>query len=86
MRILLSAVIVVAAGPAFAQSTCEQLWYSRNAIFKEAGYCFKTTRAIRTFGNAGCQFDEQEDVPLSNRQRQDVNDIQRAERALRCPR
>jgi hypothetical protein len=86
MRILLSAVIVVAAGPAFAQSTCEQLWYSRNAIFKEAGYCFKSTRAIRTFGNAGCQFDEQEDVPLSNRQRQDVNDIQRAERALRCPR
>ncbi len=86
MRFLLWAVASIIAVPASAQSTCEQLWYSRNAIFKEAGYCFKTARAIRTFGNAGCQYDEQGDVPLSHRQRGDIDEIQRAERALRGPR
>jgi len=84
--VLVLVALLATVAPAAAQGTCDELWYSRNAIFKEAGYCFKTTRAIRTFGNAGCQFDEQEDVPLSHRQRQEINEIQRAERAMRCPR
>ncbi len=87
MRYIFAALILIGSGVSVAaQSTCEQLWYSRNAIYKEAGFCFKTTRAIRTFGNAGCQYDDVEDVPLSSRQRREVNDIQRAESAMRCPR
>ena len=73
------------AAPALAASPCEELWGERNAVYAEAGYCFKTARAIRTFGNAGCQYDEQADVPLSARQRAAVADIQATERALRCP-
>lgn len=69
--------------PAAAQS-CSQLWTERNAIYKDAGYCFKTSRAIRTFGNAGCSFDEIEDVPLSARDRARVADIQRDERMMGC--
>jgi YARHG domain len=45
--------------------SCEQLWFGRNSIFKEAGYCFKTPRAISAFGNAGCQYDDINAVRLS---------------------
>lgn len=74
-----------AAGPAAAQS-CEDLWYERNEIYKNAGYCFRTQRGIAAFGNAGCLYDRQEDVPLSSWQRRRVADIVRQERAWRCPR
>lgn len=37
------------AQPARAAS-CDELWYWRNAIYAEQGYCFKTDRAIAVFG------------------------------------
>jgi hypothetical protein len=64
---------------------CDDLWYQRNSVYKDAGFCFKTPRGIRAFGNAGCQFDNESDVPLSERQRQMINDIKRAEAARNCP-
>jgi hypothetical protein len=67
-----------------ASSSCDDLWYERNAAFKAAGYCFRTSRGIRTFGNAGCQFDDEADVPLSARQREQVAQIRTAERRLGC--
>ena len=87
MKSVAVAAILLAASavPAAAQS-CGDLWYQRNAIYKDAGYCFKTTRAIRAFGNAGCSYDDVADVPLSARQRAEVADIQRTERAYGCPR
>lgn len=30
--------------------SCSELWYARNALYAEAGYCFKTDRAISVFG------------------------------------
>jgi hypothetical protein len=80
---LRAAGIFLGAGPVLAQS-CDQLWYARNAIFKEAGYCFRTSRAIQRFGNAGCQYDSEYDVPLSERQRREVNEIKSAERRFGC--
>ena len=71
--------------PAAAQS-CEDLWYQRNEIYKAQGYCFRTQRAIAAFGNAGCQYDNIEDVPLSAHDRRAVADSVRQERSLRCPR
>ncbi|MEZ5924733.1 MAG: YARHG domain-containing protein [Hyphomicrobiaceae bacterium] len=38
----------------FKHASCDDLWFYRNQIFAEAGYCFKTSRAISTFGNDGC--------------------------------
>jgi hypothetical protein len=66
--------------------SCSELWYERNNIFKGVGYCFKTSRAIRVFGNAGCTYDSEYDVPLSERDRQYVNAIRRIEREKGCPR
>lgn len=80
----LAAMIGVAVGaPAYAQS-CDELWYQRNAIYKDAGYCFNTQRGIRTFGNAGCQYDNVNDVPLSANSRARIAEIVRMERAYGC--
>ena len=77
----------IAAMPAPARAeTCDDLWHARNEIYKAQGYCFRTQRAISAFGNAGCQYDNAEDLPLSNSQRRTIADIQREERARRCPR
>ena len=74
--------IPLSAAPAWA--SCGELSFQRNAIYKRAGYCFKTAEQIRTFGNAGCRFDEQADVPLSARERAAVAAILREERLEGC--
>nr|WP_052232628.1 YARHG domain-containing protein [Methylobacterium sp. ZNC0032] len=76
---------MVTPAPANAQA-CADLWTARNEIYKAQGYCFRTQRAIAAFGNAGCQYDSIEDVPLSANDRRVIADIVRQERALRCPR
>ncbi|WP_342148027.1 YARHG domain-containing protein [Methylorubrum sp. SB2] len=83
---LLSALLACAATPAAAAFPCDELWGERNAIYKDAGYCFRTDRAIRAFGNAGCKYDDIADVPLSARQRATVADIVRQERENGCAR
>ena len=73
MRIALFALVlahaVLSAMPAFAAFPCDELWGERNAVYAEAGYCFRTPRGIKAFGNAGCRFDDIRDVPLSARDR-----------------
>ncbi|TGD96221.1 YARHG domain-containing protein [Methylobacterium nonmethylotrophicum] len=64
--------------------SCDDLWYERNAIFKAAGYCFRSARGIQIFGNAGCRFDDEADVPLSARQRARVAESLASERRLGC--
>lgn len=86
----LSVVLLLSAmpaAPALANpESCANLWTARNEIYKAQGYCFRTQRAIAAFGNAGCQYDAIEDVPLSANDRRVIADIVRQERALRCPR
>ncbi|TFZ57283.1 YARHG domain-containing protein [Methylorubrum sp. Q1] len=87
MRFLAAAILVsLTASPALAAFPCDELWGERNAIYKDAGYCFRTERAIRAFGNSGCKYDALADVPLSARQRADIADIQRQERDNGCAR
>jgi hypothetical protein len=63
---------------------CGELWTMRNEIYKRGGYCFKTSRAIAQFGNAGCQYDQIDDVPLSNTDRSVVSNIKKSERRQGC--
>jgi hypothetical protein len=83
---ILCLAVALVASPARADFPCDELWAERNAAYKDAGYCFKTARAIQAFGNAGCKFDEIGDVPLSARDRAKIADLQRQERAHNCPR
>lgn len=90
LRMPFFAALLFGAGaisPASASpEACEGLWTARNEIYKAQGYCFRTQRAITAFGNAGCQYDNIEDVPLSANGRRAIADIVQRERALRCPR
>ncbi|MCY1642218.1 YARHG domain-containing protein [Methylorubrum sp. SL192] len=87
MRFLVAAILAsLTASPVLADFPCDELWGERNAIYKDAGYCFRTERAIRAFGNSGCKYDKLADVPLSARQRADIADIQRQERENGCAR
>jgi hypothetical protein len=37
-------------GQSFADMSCYRLWYLRNSIFAQKGYCFTSAEAISTFG------------------------------------
>ena len=80
-------MIGLSVGPTAARAqarTCGDLWYRRNAEYKAAGYCFHTPQAIQAFGNAGCQFDDMNAVPLSSVQHQIVAEIIEQERQMGC--
>ena len=72
------------ASHASAQQSCESLWVERNTYYKDAGYCFKTQRAIAYFGNQGCMYNNEAAVPLSAYTRARINEIVRLERMMGC--
>ena len=73
-----------AAQDDLSSMSCGDLWYRRNAIFARNGYCFKTERAIRVFGNEGCRFEVESDVPMSRADREEVEIIRAIERRRGC--
>jgi hypothetical protein len=84
--------LIAVASPASAQYSgdisglsCNALWQARNQIYKDAGYCFKTARAIRFFGNGGCRYNNEAAVPLSAQDQRDIAMFQQVEREKRCP-
>ena len=87
LRVMLVCLALpVLSVPALAAFPCDELWGERNAVYKDAGYCFKTSRGIQAFGNAGCKYDNLEEVPLSARDRAKIAELVRDERAHNCPR
>ncbi len=61
--------------------SCFELWVARNEIYARNGYCFRTRRARRYFGNAGCWTRN----PRLNRfERRNVMLIRRVERWRGC--
>jgi hypothetical protein len=50
----IAAVSLVALPSAAMAASCYDLWYARNEIYAENGYCFSTDLGIRTFGNDDC--------------------------------
>ncbi len=82
---VLTASTGIAVSAANAQGdVCFRLWVARNTIYKANGYCFKTARAISYFGNAGCRFNYEGDVPMSRYDRQQIAQIQGQERNFGC--
>lgn len=87
VRVAIGLCVAFLCSPAEARFPCDELWGERNAVYHEAGYCFKTERAIRAFGrNAGCRYANIDEVPLSANDRRKVAEIQEQERANGCPR
>jgi hypothetical protein len=63
---------------------CEQLWTVRNSIYHARGYCFKTARGREAFGNAGCQYDDEAEVPLNDYERANIRLIRSIEKRRGC--
>jgi hypothetical protein len=80
----LTAVLLSTIGALAQDQSCESLWLRRNEIFRSAGYCFKTPKAIAAFGNSGCKFDEIADLPLSDRDRDAISEIAKVEIVKQC--
>ncbi len=83
-RLAILGLVLLPAGPALAAFPCDELWGERNAIYAEAGYCFKTQRAIAAFGRADCRFSDIRDVPLLARDRAKIAEIVADERRSGC--
>jgi hypothetical protein len=66
------------------QQSCQDLWAERNSYYKDAGFCFKTSRAISYFGNAGCRYNNEGSVPLSGAVRARIGQITAMERRKGC--
>ena len=64
--------------------SCENLWYVRNRIYDENGYCFRTERARDAFDNSDCWVRSQSKVKLSHIERHNVNEIVAAEDEKSC--
>lgn len=63
---------------------CDILWQIRNQIYHENGYCFRTPRGMRAFGNAGCRHDDVNEVRLNQFERANVATVARVERIKGC--
>jgi hypothetical protein len=57
MRLFTTALVtlgfVTVAAPAMA-ANCYDMWYERNSIYNDNGYCFKTRLGKQTFDNSDC--------------------------------
>ena len=74
------AVLTLLPSQASAAS-CYDLWYQRNAIYAENGYCFKTQLGRDTFGNEGCFTRAPK---LSKYEARDVKEIKQEEKKRGC--
>ncbi|WP_371741433.1 YARHG domain-containing protein [Bradyrhizobium sediminis] len=87
-RCMIAALVIAASGfgtiSAASAQSCQELWVERNSYYKEAGYCFKTSRAISYFGNGGCIYDIEAQVPLPREIRARIAEITRIERRMGC--
>jgi hypothetical protein len=63
---------------------CDQLWTARNGIYAAHNYCFQTQRGIDEFGNTGCRYTDQSEVPLNDYERANIKVIQSIEKARGC--
>jgi hypothetical protein len=72
--------ITPAAAQSYRWMSCSELWWARNSIYADNGYCFESARARRAFPDS-C-------FPpwgrLSRAERQEVEDIQYWERRRGC--
>ncbi|WP_331815305.1 YARHG domain-containing protein [Aurantimonas sp. A2-1-M11] len=82
--IVVTGISCVGVSPAVAQNyrgmSCYELWYARNVIYADKGYCFETRRAREEFGR-NC-FPPYGELTASEQRR--VAEIQRWERRKGC--
>jgi hypothetical protein len=81
--LLAAATLGMTASVASAQA-CQEWWEERNGYYADAGYCFKTRRAIQHFGNQSCRYNNEASVPLTRQQRARIAQLTALERRNGC--
>lgn len=64
--------------------SCQNLWYVRNTIFHQRGYCFQTERGRAEFSNSRCRTNSIAELNLSPVERANVRILQDVERSKGC--
>ena len=77
----LTILIALFASEAAANPACYDLWYTRNALFDRAGYCFGSVLGQSIFNNQGCIG---KNVALPAAANADVAEIKRMEAWIGC--
>lgn len=54
IRILSGVFTLLLAGQSYASELCDDLWFSRNLVFDQAGYCFGSPLGQAVFDNSDC--------------------------------
>jgi hypothetical protein len=90
MRLLsTAAAVLIAAATLGADAAraqdCQSLWVERNSYYKNAGYCFRTQRAIQYFGNGGCYVTDERQLQFPPGVWARILQIRQIERAMGCP-
>jgi YARHG domain len=80
LAVIASTFMLCAGAPARAES-CYDLWYARNLIYAENGYCFKTALGRDTFSGYDCHTSN---PALSKSERREVAAIKAEERRRGC--
>lgn len=85
MRISTLAILAVVGSaswvqPAFAD-VCYDLWYERNSIYNDNGYCFNTRDGRQTFDNSDCYTDSPD---FTRREQRRIQQIKRQENDYGC--
>ncbi len=61
--------------------SCYDLWYQRNLIYAQNGYCFKTDLAQRTFSDFPCRTDHPQ---FSSYEKKRIEQLKAEERERHC--
>lgn len=78
---LLALCIAALGSPVFADSFCDELWFTRNLVFDRAGYCFGSTLGQSVFDNRDCI---SQDVSISPPDKVFVDEVRVMESEFNC--
>lgn len=79
--IVTSVFLAASSTAATASRICDDLWFTRNWVMHQAGYCFGSILAQAQFDNSGCTGQQ---ITLTPAQSAFVAEIQRRESVLGC--
>jgi len=79
--LIAAGLLATAPSAAVADRICDELWFSRNWVMDQAGYCFGSALGRALFDNADCTGQQ---VTLTPAQTAFVTEIRHRETALGC--
>lgn len=64
--------------------SCQNLWYVRNSIYDDHGYCFRTAAAKAEFDNSDCYETDASKLRFNRHEQTNINRIVQVEKEKGC--